>query len=240
MTKTIQVFLIMALTAGAGALVGCGQTELDDRGSDTSDDDGTDGCGSCGSAAPSDAGRRVAVDGGLSDAGAADPVNDSGTTAPSSDAGSAAPDAGPSPAPDAGSPVADAGTPATHTAPLRSPLAGRLEFSDEYIGSSACGEIRGSLPAATWSSGPSIQDTNADRFLEYAPSSIAAGTYELSYVAATCRGPAGAWADYGSRTLLLGMTADARSFVNCSWWDAASSTTVTVGSPGCNLRITVD
>jgi hypothetical protein len=36
------------------------------------------------------------------------------------------------------------------------------------------------------------------------------------------------------------MTADARSFVNCNWWDAASGTTVTVGSPGCNLRITVD
>lgn len=250
MTKMIQTLLLAALVAGTGMLAGCGQTENDVNGNDTAAGDATGHCGGCGPAAPGDAGAP-SEQGDAGSAPSADggaPAADAGSATPPADGGSASADAGTPPATDAGAPPADAGTPpatdagtpAAHSAPIRSLRSNRLDFSDEYIGASVCGEIRGAIPGATWSSGPSIQDTDADHFLEYAPSSIAAGTYELSYVAKTCGGSAGAWADYGSRAVLLGMTADARSFVNCNWWDAATGTTLTVSSPGCNLRITVD
>lgn len=210
MTKLIQAFLMTALLASAGAFVGCGQSETDVNGDTTAD--GNDSAGSANCTTPT--------------CGA--------MPGPSADAGSSAP------APDADAPAPDAGTPPAQPAPVASPGACRLEFSDAYIGGSACGEIRGAIPGATWSSGPSIEDGDADHFLSYAPSSVAPGTYELTYVVKTCGGSVGTWADYGSRSQLLGMTPDARSFVNCNWWDVASGTTISVASHGCNLRITVD
>ncbi|HTM68367.1 MAG TPA: hypothetical protein VL426_03640 [Candidatus Binatia bacterium] len=237
------------------ALAGCGVQEPGDGGSgggagDTTgdrpadDSNGWDNLGRDAGTGGTDTGTTAdapAPDAGSPAADAGSPSADAGAPAP--DAGSPTPDAG-SPAPDAGSPAPDAGTPAPPSpAPLSSPSALQLRFADAYIGAAACGQVRGNLPGTTWSSGPTMQDTNADHVLEVGYASIPAGNYELSYVSAACPGgPAVAetWASYGSRPQLLGMTGDARSFVNCNWWDAASGMAITVASPGCNLRIAVD
>ncbi|HTK05155.1 MAG TPA: hypothetical protein VL500_06215 [Candidatus Eisenbacteria bacterium] len=254
MTNTKRFWMVLA-TATTLALAGCG---LEETGGDATHGDATDvppatqedtqpadgGASADSGTGGSDGGTTetgTASDGGSTtgDAGTA-PAADGGAPAP--DAGSPSPDAG-APASDAGSPSPDAGTPAPGPAPLRSPASCQLRFADAYIGGATCGQVRGNLPGATWSSGPAMSDTNADHELELALTAAPAGTYDLTYVSATCPGgPAVSetWASYGSRAQLLAMTADARSFVSCNWWDAATGTVLTVSSPGCNLRIAID
>jgi hypothetical protein len=226
--KTIIQTVFMLMLA-AVALTACGP---DDDGCDGTHGSGpvTGDAGSGGNTGTPDAGTGGTV--GFSDAG----------TSSRPDAGSGGntgtPDAG------TGGTTPDAGTtPTSAPAPVRSSGVCSLRFADTYIGGATCGQVRGNLPGATWSSGPAIRDTNADHELELTLTVAPAGTYELSYVSASCPGgPAvtETWANYGSRAQLLAMTADARSFVNCNWWNAATGTTVSVSSPGCNLRIAID
>ena len=215
MQNFLKTWLFLMLTMTATALIGCG----------TEDD------ADCGD-------EHAASDASVGDTDAGDPRNN-GTYVPvgGADAGAPAPDAGTTPPPDAGTPVP------VSPAPLRSPSAGQLRFADLYIGGAACGQVRGNLPGASWSTGPAMSDTDGDHELELALAAPPAGTYELTYVSATCPGGsvvAESWASYGSRAQLLGMTADARAFVSCNWWDAAAVATGSVSSPGCNLRIQID
>lgn len=234
------------------ALAGCGVQEPNDGGHGGADDPNASGQADVpGADGGNDTVGQDAGAGG-NDAGSADtPSTDAGATPPAADGGApadTAPDAGSPPA-DAGSPAsdggsADAGTPApTSPAPVRSISPRAFLFADAYIGGTTCGQVRGNLPGTTWSAGPTMQDTNADHELEVSYATLPAGTYELSYVSATCPGGAAVgetWASYGSRPQLLGMTEDARSFVNCNWWDAATGMAVDVMNPGCDLRIAVD
>lgn len=155
-------------------------------------------------------------------------------------------DAGTPPSGDGGSvtPPSDAGTSTvTNPAPVVSPAACRLEFADQYISGSSCGELRGTLPGMTWSAGPVIQDSNSDGRLEYIAATIAAGTYSVSYMDRECPGQTpetGAWAHFGDPELLRSLTADARAWLYCNWYDAANDTILTdVADPGCNIRVTV-
>ena len=141
-------------------------------------------------------------------------------------------------------PPGDAGTSTTsNPAPVVSPTSCRLEFHDQYISGSSCGELRGNLPGMTWDTGPVIQDSNSDGRLEYVAATIAAGTYSMSYMDRECAGQTpetGAWAHYGDPELLRSLTADARAWLYCNWYDAATGTIRTdVADPGCNIRVTV-
>ena len=165
----------------------------------------------------------------------------------SGDAGTLPPgDAGTTTSSDAGTttPSGDGGTStASNPAPVVSPTSCRLEFADQYISGSSCGELRGNLPGMTWDTGPVIQDSNSDGSLEYIASTIAAGTYSMSYMDRECPGQTpetGAWAHYGDPELILSLTADARAWLYCNWYDATTGTVLTdVADPGCNIRVTV-
>lgn len=170
----------------------------------------------------------VYADGG----GGGTPGVDSGTDAGSggsppvsTDAGSGGSDAGGS----------DAG-PASVVQPDPVIVTGacQVKFSNVYVGGSATAEIRGNLPGATWSSGPTITDTNADKYLEYSPVSIGAGMYDITYMV-----PPSTWANMGDATTLKAMTPAAREFILCNWWDAGAGKVVSVASPSCNVRIMV-
>ncbi len=125
-------------------------------------------------------------------------------------------------------------------APVVSPTACRLEFADDYISGSPCGDVVGTLPGMTWSAGSMISDSDSDGRLEYAPESIPAGTYELSYRDRACANEVDRtnWALYGDPEMLRAMTADARSFITCNWW--VDGAIVQVNDPGCHIRISVD
>src|SRR5688572_22230259 len=140
-------------------------------------------------------------------------------------------DGGTGPDADPVDPPADGGTvtpPSGNApAPVVSPAACRLEFHDQYISGSSCGELRGNLPGMTWDTGPVIQDSNSDGRLEYVAATIAAGTYSMSYMDRECAGQTpetGAWAHYGDPELLLSLTDDARAWLYCNWYDAATGT----------------
>ncbi|MEY4744160.1 MAG: hypothetical protein RL272_105 [Candidatus Parcubacteria bacterium] len=156
--------------------------------------------------------------------------NDGGGTAPPSDGGSTV------------TPPSDGGSTASPAAeaPVISPAACRLEFHDDYISGSPCGDVVGTLPGMTWTSGPMISDSNHDGRLEYQASAIPAGKYSLSYRDRECHGevPRTNWALYGDPDGLRAMTADARSFIYCNWW--VNGAIVQVSDPGCNIRISVD
>lgn len=155
--------------------------------------------------------------------------SDGGTTTPPADGGTV-------------TPPSDGGTttPATAEAPVVSPAACLLEFHDDYISGSPCGDVVGTLPGMTWSSGPMISDSNHDGRLEYHPASIPAGSYSLTYRDRACPGEVDRtnWALYGDPDTLRAMTADARSFLYCNWW--VNGAIVQVNDPGCNIRISVD
>jgi len=109
----------------------------------------------------------------------------------------------------------------------------QLKFSALYVDGAAAGEIRGNIPGvATWDSGPAMNDADSDGYLEFAASTLPAGTFDLSYVGN------GAWALYGAKEQLLAMTPAARGFVYCNWFDGVSE--VDVPDPECHLRIAVD
>jgi len=154
-------------------------------------------------------------------------------------------DGGTTPPGDGGTvaPPADGGTVPSNPAPVVSPTACRLEFADQYISGSSCGELRGNLPGMTWDTGPVIQDSDSDGRLEYIAATIVAGTYSMSYMDRECPGQTpetGAWAHYGDPELLLSLTADARAWLYCNWYDAATGTILSdVADPGCNIRVTV-
>ncbi len=160
--------------------------------------------------------------------GGTPPVStDAGSGGSPADAGSGGSDAG-------GSGGGDAGGGTSQPAPVVVTGACQMKFSTAYVGSSATAELRGNLPGVTWSSGPAITDTNADKYLEYAPVTIGAGFYELTYMV-----PPSTWANLGDSTALKAMTPAAREFVNCNWWDPVALKTVSVSSPSCNIRIMV-
>lgn len=154
-------------------------------------------------------------------------------------------DGGTGPDADPVDPPADGGTitppSGNASAPVVSPAACRLEFHDDYISGSPCGDVVGTLPGMTWSAGPMIRDTNSDGRLEYQASSIPAGTYSLSYRDRECTGEVARtnWALYGDPDTLRAMTPEARSFLYCNWYDAATGTISQVSDPGCNIRISV-
>ena len=116
---------------------------------------------------------------------------------------------------------------------ISSPGACQLMFSALYVGGATAGQIRGSLPGvATWDAGPDIEDSDADGYLEFLPASLPTGTFDLSYV-----GGSSDWALYGAKEQLLGMSAEARSFVSCNWFDGNEE--IPAASPECHLRISV-
>lgn len=128
--------------------------------------------------------------------------------------------------------------PADNTAPLHSPSAGILEFSTAYISGTSCAQVRGNLPGLTWTAGADLgSEADGYRGVSY---QMTAGTYEISYVGwADCSSRApDVWADYGKKENLAAMSPGARAFVQCNWWNG--SATVSVGSPSCNLKISVD
>lgn len=133
-------------------------------------------------------------------------------------------------------------------APFKSPAACIFDFSSYYTSGSICGELRGDIGGTTsvgWADGPQIYDADKDGYMGMsftdAPS---AGTYSISYVGfQNCSGqvPNESWAQYGSEDMLKRMTAEARAFIQCNWWDAANQKMVDVGSnPSCSLKINVD
>jgi hypothetical protein len=191
-------------TAGAPETGGGGGTTGDDAGAGK---DCTDDCGTGGSTTP-DAGT-----GG----------SDAGTGGTGGDAGAGG---------DGGGTPSDSGV--TQPAPVVVTGTCSMKFAEAYVGGSNTAEIRGNLPGATWSSGPSITDTNADDYLEFATASIAEGTYELTYMV-----PPSTWANLGDAAALKAMTPAGREFVSCNWWDPVAKKTVAVSSPSCNLRVTV-
>lgn len=163
-------------------------------------------------------------------------TTDTGCTANCGDAG------GPSVSDGGGTttPPGDGGSGSTIPAPVVSPAACILEFADDYISGSPCGDVVGTLPGMTWSAGPRIADSDSDGRLEYRPASIPAGTYDLSYRDRGCPGEVDRtnWALYGDPDMLRAMSPDARSFIQCNWW--VNGAIVQVSDPGCKLRINVD
>ncbi len=167
-------------------------------------------------------------------------------TPPASDGGT-----GTTPAPDAGtSTTTDGGTPTVMPAPVVSPAACRMEFANAYISGSPCGDVLGDLPGMTWTSGQYIRDTDGDGRLELQYTAIPAGDYALSYRDRECPGetPQAIWANYGAPEFLSKMTADARQFIYCNWWDATNKRVVQapdtngdgLPDPSCEIHVSVD
>lgn len=145
--------------------------------------------------------------------------------------------------PDATPPDDDAG-PADDTlpAPFRSPAANVYDFSTAYVSGATCGEVRGNLPGLSWTEGVQIANPDGDGYMGMS-FIVPAGTYELSYLGwqnCDSREPRDAWAQYGFEEQLTKMTAEARSFINCNWWNATTQQKVTGTNPSCDIRITVD
>ncbi len=137
----------------------------------------------------------------------------------------------------------DSGVAAAMPGPVMSPGAKQLRFSDRYIAGSPCGDVLGTLPGTSWTSGLTIRDTNADHWLELDYTALAAGTYTFSYRDRACPGETPDrtnWALYGDPTTMKMMSAASRAFINCNWWNAATETVITgVTDPVCNLKVTV-
>jgi hypothetical protein len=232
MTKFNGILSVLAL---ALAMTACGYQGPDaDEGDETQE--GTpsdqkppqkDG----GAGAPASGGSDAGTGGKGTDAGSggSPPVTtDAGSGGSPADAGSGGSDAGGSGGGDAG------GGGSTQPDPVIVTGTCAMKFSTAYVGNSTTAEVRGNLPGATWSSGPTVTDTNADKYLEYSAVSIGAGFYDLTYMV-----PPSTWANLGDSTALKAMTPAAREFVNCNWWDPVALKTVSVSSPSCNVRIMV-
>jgi len=139
-------------------------------------------------------------------------------------------------------PPDDTDTDDTLPAPFRSPAANVYDFSNAYVSGALCGEVRGNLPGLSWTQGVQIANPDGDGYMGM-NFITPAGTYELSYLGwqnCTTREPNDAWAQYGFEEQLVKMTADARSFINCNWWNATTKQKVSGVNPSCNIRITVD
>jgi hypothetical protein len=109
----------------------------------------------------------------------------------------------------------------------------QMRFSALYASGAVNGELRGSIPdVMTWDSGPTVTDGDADGYLEYSPASLPSGTFDLSYLGN------GNWALYGTEAQLLTMSAAARAFVSCNWFDGTDI--IAVANPECHLRIKVE
>lgn len=116
-----------------------------------------------------------------------------------------------------------------------------MTFAIKYANGSPCGEVRGTLPDMTWSSGQFVIDCDNDGRLDLSYPAIIPGSYELSYLDRECPNevPRANWAAYGAPETLRGMTATARSFLFCNWYDARTGKVLTVTDPGCDIRFTV-
>ena len=140
--------------------------------------------------------------------------------------------------PDDTTPPADDSLPA----PFRSPTPCVFDFSNAYVSGATCGEVRGTLPGMSWTQGVQIANPDGDGYMGMA-FTAPAGTYELSYLGwqnCSTQAPNDAWAQYGHEDQLTKMTAEARSFISCNWWNAATSSVISGVNPSCNIRITLD
>jgi len=128
-------------------------------------------------------------------------------------------------------------------APFRSPEACILDFSTRYVSDATCGEVRGNLPGMSWTEGVYVEDTDGDGYLGMSYE-VPPGTYEISYLGyQNCaeRTPHEAWAQYGHPEDLMGMSAEALSYIQCNWYDASTGEYINdLPDPHCNIRITVD
>jgi len=127
-------------------------------------------------------------------------------------------------------------------APFRSPTPCVFDFSNAYVSGATCGEVRGTLPGLSWTQGVQIANPDGDGYLGMA-FITPAGTYELSYLGwqnCDSRQPNDAWAQYGHEDQLLQMTAEARAFINCNWYNASTNAVISGVNPSCDIRITVD
>ncbi len=140
--------------------------------------------------------------------------------------------------PDDATPPADDSLPA----PFRSPAPCILDFSNAYVSGATCGEVRGTMPGMSWTSGVRIANPDGDGYMGMA-FTTPAGTYEVSYLGyqnCTTQQPNDAWAQYGHADQLVEMTAEARSFINCNWYNASTNQVISGVNPSCNIRFTVD
>lgn len=121
----------------------------------------------------------------------------------------------------------------TNTDVVKVNSACQMQLSSLYVSGATSGELRGSIPGVmTWDSGPAVSDSDADGYLEFNPASLPIGTFDLSYLGD------GNWALYGAEAQLQAMSAAARAFVSCNWFDGTNI--VAVASPECHLRIKVE
>jgi len=142
---------------------------------------------------------------------------------------------------------------------FRSPAACVLDFSSHYVSGAKCGELRGDIRgtvAVSWTAGLYMLDSDNSGYLGMAFTDAPdAGTYNVSYIGLTdcsTHSATDSWAQYGLVDDLRNMTAEARSFIQCNWWDAINrvmfdsdpSSTKCVGMDGqpcgCNIRIKID
>lgn len=139
-------------------------------------------------------------------------------------------------------PDADTDTDEGLPAPFRSPAPCVFDFSNAYVSGAVCGEVRGTLPGMSWSSGVQISNPDGDGYMGMA-FVVPAGTYEMSYLGwqnCSTREPNDAWAQYGFEEQLTEMTAEARAYINCNWWNAGTGSVISGVNPSCNIRVTVD
>ena len=116
-----------------------------------------------------------------------------------------------------------------------------MDFSSYYTSGSTCGEVRGELTNMSWSAGPEILAPDLDGYMGMSYE-LDPGTFAFSYLGyQDCddKWPGEAWAQYGHQDFLKQMTEEARSFIQCNWWDETTQTLIEVESPSCSLRITV-
>jgi hypothetical protein len=132
----------------------------------------------------------------------------------------------------------------TLPAPVLPAANGRLLFSSYYISGSPCGEVIGELPGMNWSAGSLIQDSNHDGYMEFNGSQAAADVaFRFTFLDHQCPGETVARSNaamYGGKEQIRAMTAAAKSFLQCNWWDAAANNgqggEISVSNPGCNFR----
>jgi hypothetical protein len=109
-------------------------------------------------------------------------------------------------------------------------------LSTRFTFSASCNLVLGNMPGVGWDVGVRSCDTDKDGYVSYTPKSGTVGTYNFSYRDTE---DANGWALYGDIEAQRKMSPEARSFIECNWWDAAHAKTVTVANPSCGLKLTI-
>jgi hypothetical protein len=155
------------------------------------------------------------------------------------DAASAGPDAAAA-GPDAEVAGPDAATVVPDLpAPFRSPTPYVLDISRQYIGNATCALLIGKPAPLTW---VVVSEQTVDGYLRTTqPYMFGGATYEFSYSVWDCQNSvAGVGADFGTSQNLARMTADARQYVWCNWYDSANSGCIQVTDFICSLKMSMD